>query len=54
MTQSERTPFGDLLRQYRRAASLSQEALAERSGLSAKGIALLESGRRIAPRTPKR
>jgi predicted ATPase/DNA-binding XRE family transcriptional regulator len=50
MTQSERMPFGELLRQYRRAASLSQEALAERSGLSAKGIALLESGRRLAPR----
>jgi predicted ATPase/DNA-binding XRE family transcriptional regulator len=49
MTQSERTPFGDLLRQYRQAASLSQEALAERAGLSAKGIGLLESGRRLAP-----
>src|SRR5260221_4539228 len=50
MAESERTPFGALLRQYRRAASLSQEALAVRAGLSAKGIALLESGRRVAPR----
>jgi len=50
MTESERALFGALLRQYRRAASLSQEALAERAGLSAKGIALLESGRRVAPR----
>jgi predicted ATPase/DNA-binding XRE family transcriptional regulator len=49
-TKRERTPFSVLLRQYRLAASLSQEALAERAGLSAKGIALLESGRRRAPR----
>jgi transcriptional regulator with XRE-family HTH domain len=29
---------------------MSQEALAERAGLSAKGIAQLETGRRTAPR----
>jgi transcriptional regulator with XRE-family HTH domain len=49
-TKRERTPFSVLLRQYRLAASLTQEALAEPAGLSAKGIALLESGRRITPR----
>ena len=50
MAEGEQTPFSSLLRQYRRAASLSQEALAARAGLSAKGIAQLETGRRRAPR----
>ena len=36
--------FGDLLRRYRVAADLSQEALAERAGLSAHGISALERG----------
>lgn len=48
-TKRDRTPFGVLLRQYRLAASLTQEGLAGRAGLSAKGIALLETGRRLAP-----
>src|SRR5215217_325637 len=42
--------FGDLLRQMRSAAALSQEALAERSGLSKRGISDLERGARLAPR----
>src|SRR5215211_2041343 len=42
--------FGDLLRQYRRAAGLTQEALAERAGLSARGLSDLERGVRITPR----
>ncbi len=42
--------FGDLLRQYRIAASLTQEALAERCRLSPATIAALEQGRRRAPR----
>jgi predicted ATPase/DNA-binding XRE family transcriptional regulator len=42
--------FGAVLRQARRAAGLSQEALAERSGLSADAITALERGRRAAPR----
>ena len=42
--------FGALLRQYRLAASLSQEALAERARLSVTAIAALERGRRTAPR----
>jgi transcriptional regulator with XRE-family HTH domain len=36
--------FGDLLRNYRRAAGLTQEALAERAGLSVDGIQKLETG----------
>jgi predicted ATPase/DNA-binding XRE family transcriptional regulator len=43
-------PFGDLLRQSRIGASLSQEELAQRSGLSVRGISDLERGARSAPR----
>lgn len=42
--------FGDLLRQYRRATGLTQEALAERAGLSVRGINDLERGARRTPR----
>ena len=42
--------FGDLLRQLRSAASLSQEELAARAGLSVRGISDLERGARHAPR----
>ncbi|TCC29165.1 ATP-binding protein [Kribbella sindirgiensis] len=42
--------FGGLLRRHRREAGLSQEALAERAGLSVDAIAALERGRRRAPR----
>jgi predicted ATPase/transcriptional regulator with XRE-family HTH domain len=42
--------FGGLLRRYRIAASLTQEALAERCRLSPAAIAALEQGRRRAPR----
>ena len=48
--REDRTSFGDLLRQLRTAASLSQEDLAERSGLSRRGISDLERGLRQAPR----
>ncbi len=44
------TSFGDLLRHHRLAASLTQEALAERAGLSARGISDLERGARELPR----
>ena len=47
---SDTNTFGVLLRQYRLAASLSQEALGARAGLSATAIAALERGRRKAPR----
>ena len=43
------TTFGELLRQYRRAAGYSQEGLAERAGLSVGAIAALEQGIRRAP-----
>jgi transcriptional regulator with XRE-family HTH domain len=41
--------FGDLLRRHRVAAGLTQEALAERAGLSRRGIADLERGVRRTP-----
>jgi predicted ATPase/DNA-binding XRE family transcriptional regulator len=41
--------FGDLLRRYRALAGLSQEALAERAGISRRGIADLERGARRFP-----
>ena len=46
-----RRPFGVLLRRYRLAAGLSQEALAERARMSTNGISALERGYR---RTPQR
>jgi predicted ATPase/DNA-binding XRE family transcriptional regulator len=42
--------FGELLQRFRSGASLSQEALAERAGLSRRGISDLERGARHAPR----
>jgi tetratricopeptide (TPR) repeat protein/transcriptional regulator with XRE-family HTH domain len=50
MRESEPLPFGDLLRHHRIAAGLTQEELAERAGLSRRGIADLERGARRAPR----
>ncbi len=44
------TSFGVLLRQHRLRAGLTQEALAERAGLSARGVQDLERGMRQAPR----
>ncbi len=41
--------FGALLRRYRIAAGLSQEALGERAGLTAQAISALERGLRRAP-----
>jgi predicted ATPase len=41
--------FGQLLREFRRRAGLTQAALAERAGLSARGIADLERGLRRFP-----
>jgi transcriptional regulator with XRE-family HTH domain len=39
-----RPSFGSLLKEYRVAQRLSQEALAERAGLSREAISLLERG----------
>jgi tetratricopeptide (TPR) repeat protein/transcriptional regulator with XRE-family HTH domain len=41
--------FGEMLRRYRLAAGLSQEELAERSGLTARAIANIERGRTVRP-----
>lgn len=50
MTSVAPTTFADLLRRHRLVAGLTQEALAERAGLSARGIQDLERGARTAPR----
>jgi predicted ATPase/transcriptional regulator with XRE-family HTH domain len=42
--------FGDLLRRFRIAASLTQEALADRCRISPATVAAIEQGRRKAPR----
>jgi non-specific serine/threonine protein kinase len=49
MAAERRATFGELLRHYRVAARLTQEALAERAGLSTRGIADLERGARLVP-----
>jgi non-specific serine/threonine protein kinase len=49
MGHGEASSFAALLRRHREAAGLSQEALAERAGLSADGISALERGARRAP-----
>src|SRR5437763_4510077 len=41
--------FGRLLQRHRQAAGVSQEELAERAGLSRRGISDLERGQRRAP-----
>ncbi|MBV8149047.1 MAG: helix-turn-helix domain-containing protein, partial [Candidatus Eremiobacteraeota bacterium] len=51
MEQLSSSDFGTLLRRYRIAAGLSQEALAERARVSTNGISALERGYR---RTPQR
>jgi predicted ATPase/transcriptional regulator with XRE-family HTH domain len=42
--------FGDVLRNYRRAAGLTQEELAERAGISPRSISGLERGEGATPR----
>ena len=49
MDRPEKASFGEVLRRYRLAAGLSQEALAERAQMSAEGISALERGTRQAP-----
>ena len=49
MTTTASSTFGMLLRRYRVAAALTQEGLAERAGLSARGVQDLERGVRVAP-----
>jgi predicted ATPase/transcriptional regulator with XRE-family HTH domain len=50
VSDRDETPFGALLRRHRLAAGLSQEALAERAGLSSKAVSDLE---RDPDRTPR-
>jgi branched-chain amino acid transport system substrate-binding protein len=49
MTSGQPQTFGQLLRRHRIAADLTQEALAARAGLSARGISDMERGLRQAP-----
>jgi transcriptional regulator with XRE-family HTH domain len=49
MAANATSTFGQLLRQYRATAGLTHEELAERAGLSSRGIADLEHGARAAP-----
>src|SRR4051794_24032536 len=46
---SETPTFGELLRRHRRARELTQEALAERAGVSARAVSDLERGARAHP-----
>lgn len=50
MSQAEVRPLAALVRRYRLSAALSQEELAERSGLSARTISDLERGLSSTPR----
>ena len=50
MRTNSAAPFGELLKRYRLAAGLSQEELAERAGLSPRGVSDLERGARTQPR----
>ena len=49
VTQESSESFGELLRDFRLAAGLSQESLAERTQLSLGGISVLERGARRSP-----
>ena len=49
MTRGQDTPFGIHLRQLREAAGLTQEELAQKAGLTARGISDLERGARNRP-----
>ena len=49
MTADGPGPFGALLQRMRQTAGLSQKELAERAGLSRRGISDLERGRRHTP-----
>jgi transcriptional regulator with XRE-family HTH domain/tetratricopeptide (TPR) repeat protein len=50
-SQATPSPFGHLLRRFRRAANLTQEVLAARAGISLRGVSDLERG---INRTPRR
>jgi predicted ATPase/DNA-binding XRE family transcriptional regulator len=52
MSEPETSTFSDLLRHLRERSGLTQEELAERSGLSRDAISALERGRRTRPHPP--
>src|SRR5947209_7151017 len=49
MEEKHGTSFGAVLSRYRAAVGLSQEELAERAGLSVRGVSDLERGARTRP-----
>lgn len=49
MTVGNPASFGVLLRRHRTAARLTQEELAERAGISLRGLVALENGERLRP-----
>jgi predicted ATPase/DNA-binding XRE family transcriptional regulator len=49
LSRAQKSPFGTWLRRLREAAGLTQEELAQRAGLTAKGISDLERGARNRP-----
>ena len=49
MSAMDSPDFASLLRRYRRRSGLTQEELAERAGLSAASVSLLERGITLAP-----
>jgi transcriptional regulator with XRE-family HTH domain len=49
METHELSPFGDLLRHYRRVAGLTQAELAEQAGLSVRAVSDLERGAKSRP-----
>src|SRR5438477_8135863 len=50
MDRGQSPTFGDLLRRYRTARGLTQEALAERAGISVRTVSDLERGVNRTPR----
>ncbi len=48
-SRTDRSRFGELLREFRVAAGLSQEALAERARISVNGVSALERGENRSP-----
>jgi transcriptional regulator with XRE-family HTH domain len=49
VSRAREAPFGARLRQLREAAGLTQEELAQKAGLTARGISDLERGARNRP-----
>jgi len=50
MSTDQNGPFGEMLKRYRLISGLKQEMLAERAGLSMRGLSDLERGISATPR----